>query len=130
MVPSNPFPRAMIILDKNSSRQCLAQVMYPWRSMFRAMFRQDRERGALYCLRAKTGADGRPLVVTQLGVRLAGSGADWASWAKSLAALLELLEDEMPTLPLRCSAEDDPSPLARAQGSRQPPALPDCNVGI
>ena len=82
------------------------QVMYPWRSMFRAMFRQDREQGGLYCLRAKSGADGRPLVVTQLGARLAASGADWASWAKSLAALLELQEDEMPTLPL-WSAEEE-----------------------
>ena len=94
------------------------------------MFRQDRERGGLYCLRARAGADGRPAVVTQLGARLAASGADWASWAKSLAALLELLEDEMPTLPLRRSAEEDlhhraPS-LASGQGPTHAPALPDC----
>ena len=42
---------------------------------------------------------GRPVVVSKLGKRLNDAGADWQRWTKSLAALLEVLEDEMPTLP-------------------------------
>lgn len=72
--------------------------MYPWRRIFRDIFRHDRKHGQLYSLRHRD-SNGRPVVVSKLGQHLHDSGADWHDWTKSLAGLLEMLEDEMPTLP-------------------------------
>lgn len=77
---------------------CPPQVMYPWRRIFRDIFRHDRKHGQLYSLRHRD-SNGRPVVVSKLGQHLHDSGADWHDWTKSLAGLLEMLEDEMPTLP-------------------------------
>ena len=74
------------------------QVMYPWRRIFKDLFRHDRKHGQLYSLRHRD-SNGRPVVVSQLGQHLHNSGADWHDWTKPLAGLLEMLEDEMPTLP-------------------------------
>jgi hypothetical protein len=74
-----------------------AQVMHPWRSIFRALFRQDQQRAQP---RAALRRRGRPAAATQLGARLAAAaGAEWHAWASSLAALLQVLPDEMPVLP-------------------------------
>lgn len=74
------------------------KVMYPWRRIFKALFLHDRVHGQLYSLRQRDGR-GFPVVVSRLGQRLRDSGADWHQWTKPLAGLLEVLEDEMPTLP-------------------------------
>ncbi len=74
------------------------QAMYPWRRVFKGLFQHDRAHGQLYSMRRCDGR-GRPVVVSKLGKRLADAEADWRHWTKSLAGLLEVLEDEMPTLP-------------------------------
>ena len=79
-------------------RICCVQAMYPWRRIFKGLFQHDRTHGQLYAMRQRD-LRGRPLVVSKLGMRLHDAGADWQHWAKSLAGLLEVLEDEMPTLP-------------------------------
>jgi hypothetical protein len=74
------------------------QAMYPWRRIFKGLFQHDRTHGQLYSMRQRD-TRGRPVVVSKLGKRLNDAGADWQRWTKSLAGLLEVLEDEMPTLP-------------------------------
>ena len=76
------------------------QVMYPWRRVFKSLFAHDRSRGHVYTLREKD-TKGRPIEVTKLGIRLHECGCEWQEWRKSLAVLLEVLEDEMPVLPPR-----------------------------
>ena len=44
---------------------CAAQVMYPWRRVFRSLFAHDRSRGTQYTLREKD-AKGRPMQVSCL----------------------------------------------------------------
>lgn len=74
--------------------------MHPWRSIFRALFRQDQQRCLPRAQLRRRDRLGRPAGATQLGARLAAAaGADWHAWASSLAALLQVLPDEMPVLP-------------------------------
>lgn len=81
--------------------------MYPWRRVFKSLFAHDRSWGHVSTLR-QLDAKGCPVEVTKLGIRLAATcGQDWRQWQRSLAALLEVLEDEMPVLPPEQAQADD-----------------------
>ena len=75
------------------------QAVYPWRRIFRALFAHDRSQGQEHTA-PESGVSGVPNEVTRLGTRLHECSCEWREWRKSLSALLEVLEDEMPGLPL------------------------------
>ena len=77
------------------------QAMYPWRRIFRALFAHDRSQGREHTV-LESGTGGVPQEATRLGVRLHECSCEWQEWRKSISALLEVLEDEMPGLPLTC----------------------------
>ena len=75
------------------------QALYPWRRVFKALFAHDhfhsQEHTAL-----EYDSTGELRAATKLGIRLHECGCGWQEWHNSLSVLLEVLEDEMPVLPI------------------------------
>ncbi|EIE21630.1 hypothetical protein COCSUDRAFT_56833 [Coccomyxa subellipsoidea C-169] len=112
---------AITMLFSSADFDHRGQAMYPWRRVFKGLFQHDRAHGQLYSMRRRDGR-GRPMVVSKLGKRLADAEADWRHWTKSLAGLLEVLEDEMPTLPA-ANAQVSVEPGIKAGPKRQRKSL-------